>query len=114
MTYSFGSICLGSLIVAIVQTIRQILQQMRDSDDGIMRCIAECCMGCLESILELFNSFAFVYVGIYGYSFIDAAKAVINLFKERGWETIITDNLTSYVLMMVSMGVGLIVGAVSA
>jgi len=114
MTYSFGSICLGSLIVAIVQTIKTILQQMRDADDGILHCIAECCIGCLESILELFNSFAFVYVGIYGYSFIDAAKAVINLFKERGWETIITDNLTSFVLTMVCLGNGVVVGGIVA
>lgn len=114
ITYSFGSICLGSLLVAIVQTIKQILHQMRESDDGILLCIAECCIGILESILELFNSYAFVYVGIYGYSFIDAAKNVVNLFKERGWTVIITDNLTTYVLTLVSLFVGLIVGGISA
>lgn len=114
ITYSFGSICLGSLIVAIVQAVKKILQQMRDSDDGILLCIAECCLGILESLLELFNSFAFVYVGLYGYGFIDAAKAVVNLFKERGWSAIITDSLAHYVLTMVSICVGLIVGAISA
>lgn len=69
--------------MAIVQAVKKILQQMRDSDDGILLCVAECCLGCLESLLELFNSFAFVYVGLYGYGFIDAAKAVVNLFKGR-------------------------------
>jgi len=99
--------------VAIVQAVKQILHQMRESDDGILLCIAECCLGMLESLLELFNSFAFVYVGLYGYSFIDAAKNVINLFKERGWSTIITDSLAHFVLTLVSLCVGLIVGGIS-
>jgi len=114
ITYSFGSICLGSLIVAIVQAVKKLLQQMRDSDDGVLLCIAECCLGILESLLELFNDYAFVYVGLYGYGFIDAAKNVVNLFKERGWSSIITDSLAHYVLTMVSICVGLIVGAISA
>jgi hypothetical protein len=59
---------------------------------------------------QYFNTWAFVFVGLYGYTFIDAGKNVINLFKTRGWTTIITDNLAQGVLQMVSAGVGLITG----
>lgn len=38
---------------------------------------------------------AFVYVGLYGYSYIEAGKNVITLFKNRGWEAIIADDLIS-------------------
>ena len=56
---------------------------------------------------------AFVFVGLYGYTFLEAGKNVINLFKTRGWTTIITDTLAQGVLSMVSAAVGLITGLVA-
>lgn len=47
-TFSFGSICLGSLIVAIVNAVRSMVRMMRNSDDGIVICIADCILGCIE------------------------------------------------------------------
>ncbi len=114
MTYSFGSICLGSLLVAIVETIKSFCESARDSEDGLCSCIAVCLLNCLESIMEMFNEWAFVYVGIYGYGFVDAARNVITLFKARGWTAIITDYLVDRVLAMISFGVGLITGGFAA
>lgn len=54
-----------------------------------------------------------MFVGLYGYTFIEAGKNVINLFKTRGWTTIITDNLAQSVLSMLSAAVGLITGLVA-
>lgn len=114
MTHSFGSICLGSLLVAIIQTIRTLLENARESDDGFMMCIADCILGCLVTIMEMFNEWAFVYVGLYGYGFVDAAKNVITLFKSRGWTAIITDYMVDRVLLMISFGNGLIAGGFAA
>lgn len=114
MTYSFGSICFGSLLVAIVQTIRSALQSARDQDDGILSCIADCLLSCLEAILEMFNEWAFVYVGLYGYNYIDSAKNVMTLFRARGWTAIITDYMVDRVLAMISVGVGLVAGGFAA
>lgn len=36
-----------------------------------------------------------MYVGLYGYSYIEAGKSVMGLFKNRGWEAIIADDLIS-------------------
>ena len=99
-------------IVAIIQATRDIVRQMREQDDGILACIAECLLGCLEALAEYFNKWAFVYVGLYGYSFIDSGKNVMTLFKTRGWTTIITDNLVGSVFGMLSIGVGLITGLI--
>ena len=99
-------------IVAIIQATREIVRQMREQDDGILACIAECLLGCLEALAEYFNKWAFVYVGLYGYSFIDSGKNVMTLFKTRGWTTIITDNLVGSVFGMLSIGVGLITGLI--
>ena len=56
---------------------------------------------------------AFVFVGLYGYPFIESGKSVLELFKSRGWTTIITDQLAEAALGLVSVAVGLITGLVA-
>ena len=111
-TFSFGSICLGSLLVAILQAIRAIVHSARNSDDGIVVCLADCILGCLEAIMEYFNRWAFIYVGLYGYNFMDAGRNVIRLFKSRGWTMIINDDLVSNVLFFQSLGIGAVCGGI--
>lgn len=48
LTTSFGSICFGSLLVAILQALKALAQSARSNDNGILICIAECILGCLE------------------------------------------------------------------
>ena len=56
MTTSFGSICFGSLLVAILQALRAVAQSAKENGDAqIFACIAECILGILASILEYFN-----------------------------------------------------------
>ena len=71
-----------------------------------MACVAECILGCLQSIMEYFNRWAYVYVGIYGYKFTQAGKAVFELFKHRGFDAIINDDLIGNVLGFAALGVG--------
>jgi len=114
MTTSFGSICFGSLLVAIVQALRQLANTARNNNDAnpILLCCAQCILSCLESILEYFNKWAFVYVGLYGYSYIEAGKNVMTLFKNRGWDAIIADNLVGTTMFFLSLAVGLITGCI--
>eukprot|EP00571_Detonula_confervacea_P011700 CAMPEP_0172297026 /NCGR_PEP_ID=MMETSP1058-20130122/199_1 /TAXON_ID=83371 /ORGANISM="Detonula confervacea, Strain CCMP 353" /LENGTH=587 /DNA_ID=CAMNT_0013006123 /DNA_START=102 /DNA_END=1862 /DNA_ORIENTATION=- len=114
VTTSFGSICMGSLLVAIIETAKTMVRNLRESEGGgIFLCLAECLLACLQDIMEYFNMWAFVFVGLYGYPYVESGKNVINLFKTRGWTTIITDNLAQSVLTMVSVAVGLITGLVA-
>ena len=78
---------------------------------ALLACIAECILGCLESLLQYFNKWAFIYVGLYGFSYLESGKKVIELFKARGWDTIIADDLISMALFMLSVLCGLISGA---
>lgn len=82
VTYSFGSICLGSLLVAIIQFLRQICsaaQRNAASDGNIVGTILFCILGCLISLLnwavEFLNRYAFSYIALYGKSYVSAAKA---------------------------------------
>jgi len=112
-TYSFGSICFGSLIVAIVQALRALNHHLRGQEDAAaIVCIIDCILGCIESIIEYFNKWAYVYVGLYGYSYLDAGKNVMTLFQNKGWTTIITDDLAENVLFMMSIVIGLVTGLV--
>lgn len=112
-TFSFGSICFGSLLVAIVQALRQLNHMTRDQDDcQILNCIIDCILSCVQSIIEYLNKWAYVYVGLYGYSYLEAGRNVITLFEHRGWTTIITDDLVDNALLMVSFGIGLATGLV--
>lgn len=113
MTTSFGSVCFGSLLVAIIQALQALANAARNEGDaGILACIAECILSCLASIVEYFNKWAFVYVGLYGYSYLEAGKNVITLFKNRGWEAIIADDLVGNTLFLVSVIVGGLSGIV--
>jgi len=114
MTTSFGSICFGSLVVAVIQALRQLANAARNNDDAnaILICIVDCILSCLESLAEYINKWAFVYVGIYGQKYLQAGKSVMELFVNRGWEAIIADDLVGMTLSFVSIGVGLVTGAV--
>lgn len=63
-TYSFGSICLGSFLVALVQALRALEYYTRDQDDcQFLSCIIQCLLSCIQGILEEINKWAYVYVG---------------------------------------------------
>lgn len=143
MTTSLGSVCFGSLLVAIIQATRQILEMARQNDEvgQFLACCIDCLLGCLQSLLEYFNKWAFVYVGVYGYGmfyvctltvslnvqvlltsfshtfpfligYCEAGKSVIQLFKDRGWEAVIADDLVGMALFMTSLVVGLVMAGV--
>jgi len=114
LTTSFGSICLGSFIVAFIQALRAMAEAARQNDDGnaLLLCLVDCILACLQGIMEYFNKWAYIYVGVYGYSYCEAGSKVMELFRDRGWEAIIADDLVANALALVTIVVGLISGAV--
>lgn len=112
VTTSFGSICFGSLLVAILQALKAIASTARQNDDcAILACVCECIIGCLASLLEYFNKWAFIYVGVYGFSYIESGKSVMQLFADRGWDAIIADDLVGGAIFLTCIIIGLIIGA---
>mmetsp|Transcript_28478 Transcript_28478/g.31959 ORF Transcript_28478/g.31959 Transcript_28478/m.31959 type:complete len:473 (+) Transcript_28478:140-1558(+) len=114
VTTSFGSICFGSLLVAIIQALRALANSARANGDGnFLVCIAECILACLASMLEYFNKWAYIYVGIYGYSYIESGKGVMQLFADRGWDAVIADDLVGNAIFLTAVVAGVVVGAVA-
>jgi hypothetical protein len=112
-TYSFGSICFGSLLVAVVQALRAMAHMARQNDDmKLLACILDCILAMIQDIIEYLNKWAYVYVGIYGFPYVEAGRNVIQLLESKGWSVIITDDLCDRALFVVSLCVGLLTGVV--
>ena len=82
LTYSFGSISFGSLLVAILNMIRQavsIAQQSEANSGNIAAdcafCLLQCILGLVEWAVQFINRYAFSYIALYGKSYIQSAKA---------------------------------------
>lgn len=69
MTYSFGSIAEGSLIVALLDLLRAALsllraqeQQSGDVVGAAIACCAECCIGCIRWLVDYFSESTFLVI----------------------------------------------------
>lgn len=119
LTYSFGSICFGSFLVALIQALRALEQMAANQREGdgdakllflVVHCLVQFILGCIESILEFINRWAYTYVGIYGFGYLEAGRNVFTLFQNKGWTAIISDNLCRDALLLMSLLVGLCSG----
>jgi len=118
ITYSFGSVCLGSLLVALIQTARWMVRSFQSKNQNnvaaqFISCIVICLLNMLDRLVQWFNKYAYIQVATYGKSFITAATDTWKLFEERGMEALINDDLISGVLIMGSFVGAIIVGIIA-
>ncbi|KAH9828340.1 Protein PNS1 [Teratosphaeria destructans] len=107
LTYSFGSISLGSLLVAIINMVRQAVSvaQQQEANSGNIAascafCILQCIIGLLDWAVQFINRYAFSYIALYGKSYIQSAKATWQLIKDRGIDALVNECLIGPVLTM--------------
>lgn len=105
-TYSFGSICLGSLVFGVRQAVQ-----------GLSSFLERKRVPCIPSLLNLLlfgswgtTSWAYVYVGLYGYSFTKAGENVNVLFRNKGFDDMAKNSLAGNVLFIVNTTIGLLTG----
>ncbi|CAD6499972.1 BgTH12-04077 [Blumeria graminis f. sp. triticale] len=104
VTYSFGSVSLGSLLVSLIQMFRQacsIAKQTEEAQGNILGMCFFCCMGFLIDLLnwavQFLNEYAFSYIALYGKSYFPATWKMI---KDRGVDVLINECLINPVLTM--------------
>lgn len=107
LTTSFGSICLGSLLVAGVRAVEYLVRASRrqaQEDGNIVTCLILCCLDCLLSmigdILEYFNEWAYVQCALRGTKFFDSARITYALCTCASVEYIIADLLVDSVVTL--------------
>ncbi|KAF2433548.1 DUF580-domain-containing protein [Tothia fuscella] len=113
ITYSFGSISLGSLIVAIINCLRQLCSIAQNSNAGQGNMVASimfCVLGCLISVLnwavQFINRYAFSHIALYGKSYFSAAKDTWTMIKNRGIDALVNECLIGPVLTMGATFIG--------
>ena len=107
MTYSFGSIAFGSLIVAIIQFVRFLINSTRNDRDNLAAACADCLLGMIEGLVRYFNYYAYVHVAIYGKPFIQSGKDTWELIKSHGVDVIINDSLVGNCMSVAVLLIGL-------
>lgn len=87
LRYHLGSLAFGSLIIAIVQFIRAILNYLQKRLQGkesrllkVFFTMLQCCFKCLERFLKFISKKAYVMIAVKGDSFCVSAQRAFQLF----------------------------------
>uniref|UniRef100_A0A8C1FW05 Choline transporter-like protein n=1 Tax=Cyprinus carpio carpio TaxID=630221 RepID=A0A8C1FW05_CYPCA len=116
LRYHTGSLAFGSLILAIVQIIRVLLEYLDQKLKGaqnkcakfLLSCL-KCCFWCLEKFIKFLNRNAYIMVAIYGKNFCTSAKDAFFLLMRNIVRVAVLDKVTDFLLFL---GKLLIVGIV--
>jgi len=105
--YHMGSAAFGSLIIAIIKTIRAVIMylQSKAAKSGnkiaqMVLCCLQCCMWCIEKCMKFINKHAYIQIAIYGYSFCKAARCAFFLIL-RNIATIAAVGIVAEIVTMI-------------
>ncbi|CCH43717.1 putative membrane protein [Wickerhamomyces ciferrii] len=105
MTYSFGSICFGSLIVTFIDLLKQGLNILRQNASAAGENCAQCgylildiLLNIIEWLARFFNQYAYSYIALYGESYISSAKATWHLIRQKGIDALVNQCLVGTAL----------------
>eukprot|EP00746_Dinoflagellata_sp_MGD_P165650 gnl/MRDRNA2_/MRDRNA2_95052_c0_seq1.p1 gnl/MRDRNA2_/MRDRNA2_95052_c0~~gnl/MRDRNA2_/MRDRNA2_95052_c0_seq1.p1 ORF type:complete len:512 (-),score=43.08 gnl/MRDRNA2_/MRDRNA2_95052_c0_seq1:446-1981(-) len=116
LTTSFGSICLGSLIVAFISALEASLRAFRRNDRNtvtqIVLCLLDCLISCIRDMMEAFSYFAYVQVAMRGLSFWSSARVTFTLCKWDNLFALVATTLVGNVCALGSLMCGLLSGLV--
>ncbi|CAI4065029.1 hypothetical protein SUVZ_08G1950 [Saccharomyces uvarum] len=112
MTYSFGSICFGSLLVALIDLLRTLVNLLKNnigSGSGgkmvaqILFMVLDWIISFLRWMAEYFNHYAYSFISLYGKPYLKAAKETWYMLREKGMDALINDNLINIALGLFAM-----------
>ncbi|PAA71580.1 hypothetical protein BOX15_Mlig025792g1 [Macrostomum lignano] len=118
--YHMGSIAFGSLIIAIVQAIRIILEYIDAKLSGsqnpigkfFIKCL-KCCFWCLEKFVKFISKNAYIMVAIYGRNFCLSAKDAFFLILRNIVRVAVVDKITEFVLFISKMVIIGLIGSLA-
>jgi len=111
---SFGSICFGSLIIAVIRAMEAVARKLQnDAEESenyvacVIACIIRMVISCIGDILEWISLYAYVQVAIRGLSFISAAKATYSMATISNLTYVVSAILVGWVVSMGAVLCGL-------
>ncbi|CAG5121002.1 unnamed protein product [Candidula unifasciata] len=107
LRYHLGSLAFGSLIIAVVQLVRVVLEyleyKLKDAENKVakflIRCL-KCCFWCLEKFLKFLNKNAYIMIAIHGRNFCLSAKDAFMLIMRNIVRVTVLDKLTDFLLFL--------------
>ncbi|KAF9984969.1 hypothetical protein BGZ65_012077 [Modicella reniformis] len=105
-TTLFGPVCLGGLLIAIARftrfVVEHITKKLKDKNFLLFASINTCCQ-VIQSLVENFNNYTLIYVGITGESLFSASQSTSKLFERNVVLGLLSDLLTQLVLYIYSV-----------
>merc|ERR1719330_2027861 len=104
---SFGSVALGSLIIAVIRALEQLMKKLQNDaqEQGnivvqILACVLRCIIGCIGDIVEWISTYVYVQVALRGLSFIQGARATYALATITNLTYVCSAILVEYVALL--------------
>eukprot|EP01107_Rhizomastix_libera_P015212 TRINITY_DN5489_c0_g1_i1.p1 TRINITY_DN5489_c0_g1~~TRINITY_DN5489_c0_g1_i1.p1 ORF type:complete len:703 (+),score=158.50 TRINITY_DN5489_c0_g1_i1:19-2127(+) len=109
--YSFGSIAFGSLILAVVQFISEMLSRLEKQlkqagESQIVQCIIKalkCCLWCFEKIIKFINRNTYIMIGIKGCSFCQGCRESFMLVLNNPLRVATVKLITAFAMMLMKL-----------
>ncbi|KAF7658124.1 hypothetical protein LDENG_00017200 [Lucifuga dentata] len=105
--YHTGSLAFGSLILAVVQMFRIVLEyldhKLKGAHNAFARfliCCLKCCFWCLEHFIKFLNRNAYIMIAIYGKNFCTSAKDAFFLLMRNVIRVAVLDKVTDFLLFL--------------
>ncbi|XP_041695864.1 choline transporter-like protein 5-B isoform X1 [Coregonus clupeaformis] len=105
--YHTGSLAFGSLILAVVQMFRIVLEyldhKLKGAHNAFARfliCCLKCCFWCLEHFIKFMNRNAYIMIAIYGKNFCISAKDAFFLLMRNVVRVAVLDKVTDFLLFL--------------
>ncbi|KAF6727446.1 Choline transporter-like protein 5 [Oryzias melastigma] len=117
--YHTGSLAFGSLILALTQMVRVVLEyldyRLKGSQNGCARfliCCLRSCFWCLEHFIRFLNRNAYIMIAIYGKNFCTSSKEAFRLLMRNVVRVVVLDKVTDFLLflgkLLISGGLGVL------
>jgi len=112
--HHFGSICIGSFIIAVIQFIKFVFYYLAkkaekaSGDNPVIKCAVKCAMcllNCLEKICDYLNEAAFCYIAVSGESFFPSAWKGFLLNLKHGMKFVFANMIAKVFIFLGKVGI---------
>jgi len=113
-TAHFGSICFGSLLVAIIETVHDMLHavQKKTNVPSWVLCCVDRAMAAVQASMEYTNKYGFVQVAVHDEHFFSACKRALSFLKYKGLTALVNDSIIARLAQVGAYAGGLLSGAI--
>jgi solute carrier family 44 (choline transporter-like protein), member 2/4/5 len=105
--YHLGTAAFGSLIIAVIRTIRSVLayiqKHAKASKSKVVEyliCVLQCCTWCLEKCAKFVNKNAYIQTSIYGFSFCKSSRRAFFLILRNIIRIAVVNAVADFVLLL--------------